>query len=120
MNLWEETKRALNEHNCSWDDVEWVGCYNFEIPKEDCPKLFDKEYDSGYGAPEVAEDLMIVGKDFYMTRGEYDGAEWWEFHMMPVRPNKVRKVRGVISTNGWNDLESFTYKGRGKKKEEDK
>lgn len=121
MNLWEETNEVLDEHGYSWDDVEWIGCYDFEIPKEDCSKLFDKEYDSGWGCAEVAEDLLVVGKDFYMTRGEYDGSEWWEFHKMPARPNKVKKVRGVINrSSGWNDLESFTYKGRGKKKEEDK
>ncbi|MDU0406154.1 hypothetical protein ML8HA_01956 [Lactococcus lactis] len=34
-------------------------------------------YDSGYGGQEIAYNLMIKGNGFIMTRGEYDGSEWW-------------------------------------------
>ena len=34
----------------------------------------------GYGASAIATDLIVYFKDnTYMTRGEYDGSEWWEY-----------------------------------------
>ena len=39
--------------------------------------------DSGYGSAEIREDLVIVGKDWWLERDEYDGSEWWAFHTMP-------------------------------------
>lgn len=43
-------------------------------------ELADDEYDSSYGSPEVATDLIIRFSDGkHMWREEYDGSEWWGY-----------------------------------------
>ena len=41
------------------------------------------EYNDGYGIEEINTDLILVGKDFWLERHEYDGSEWWEYKSMP-------------------------------------
>ena len=82
-NLWEETNRALKAKGKSFDDVVAICGNDFQITKENFEKYSKIEYDNGYGSPQVAEDLLIIGDDFWIERHEYDGAEWWEFKDMP-------------------------------------
>ena len=82
-NLQKETLKILSENGKTWDDVVGVCCDDFQITKEQFWKLSNREYDNGYGGAEVAQDLMIVGADFWLERHEYDGAEWWEYKQMP-------------------------------------
>ena len=55
---------------------------------EEFAKLANKKYDNGYGGNEVPLDLIVVGKDWWLERHEYDGAEWWEFKKLPVKPKQ--------------------------------
>lgn len=107
-NLWKETIEALKVRHKTWDDVEWVGTRKIVIPKT----VFEKaaralNYDSGFGAQVVVEDLLIVGKDWFMERHEYDGAESWHFKEHPKKPEAVFdkpecKLEGKY---GWVDFE---------------
>lgn len=83
MNLKEETLEVLYNHGKRKEDVKFVRGYYFQISLEQFWNLADTEYDSSYGAPEIATDLTLIGEDFWMERGEYDGSEWWDFHTMP-------------------------------------
>ena len=40
-------------------------------------------YNDGYGLEEINTKLILVGKDFWLERGTYDGSEWWEYKSMP-------------------------------------
>ena len=93
-NLLEETLTVMEEAGVTPDDVRWVGARTFghtdwanfaEVAK-------DTEYDPGYGSQEIADDLTIVGDDWWMTRSEYDGGEWWCFHRKPERPAQERVI----------------------------
>lgn len=54
------------------------------------------KYDAGYGGQKVEATLKIVFKDgSWMERGEYDGAEWWEFRACPVRQEVVYDFKKV-------------------------
>lgn len=33
--------------------------------------------------------LIVVGKDFWLERHEYDGSEWWEFKSIPMEPEET-------------------------------
>lgn len=102
INLLKETIECLNENGKQTSDVLWVG-RNYYIYKTDesfcykstwddfCLKA-NFEYDNGYGGAEIPMDLVIVGKDFWLERGEYDGSEWWEFKTMPVEPEETREL----------------------------
>ena len=85
-NLLKETKEILKANGLKMTDVEWIGTAsgkNF-IPLKDFEREANREYDSGFGSNEVARDLVIVGKDWWLERGEYDGSEWWEFKRIPT------------------------------------
>ena len=79
-------------HQCTW--VE------FQV-------LADVEYDDGYGAQEVASDLIIVFSDgSKMLRREYDGLEWWEYSAPFKAPAEAKPIKGlVVDTQvGWCTL----------------
>ena len=85
INLKDETLEILNKYGKTWDDVEWVGSvnWNLTVDKNQFLILADREYNNGYGGNEVSPDLVVVGKDFWLERHEYDGSEWWEYKSMP-------------------------------------
>ena len=62
--------------------VEYKGYFSFDKFKE----IADFEYDDGYGGAEIP-DVRIVGSNWWLERGEYDGSEWWEFKTIPQKPN---------------------------------
>ena len=84
-NLLKETKEILERHGKTFDDILFVG------DKSDHSKMTVKEflehanfeYDDGYGLEEINTELILVGKDFWLERHEYDGSEWWEYKSMP-------------------------------------
>lgn len=109
-NLWIETICDLEYHGKTFDDVLWIGCPGFKISKEDFKRLSNVEYDSGYGAPEVAEDLLIVGDGWWMERGDYDGAEWWNWKEPPKEPEETRVVSSLVCGDlavGWSNLQEI-------------
>lgn len=107
MNLLQETMHALGVYKKTPSDVLWVGIKNLPAigknlidllfgydevqemswPWRDFAKIADFEYDDGYGGQEIQKGLVIVGKDWWLERHEYDGSEWWEFKTLPERPN---------------------------------
>ena len=89
-NLYEETRQMLEIHKKTFDDVEWIGIKSLAVFNkgkfiEEMKKI---DYDSGYGSAEINSDLMLVGDDWWLERGEYDGAEWWKFQTVPTKPKK--------------------------------
>ena len=87
VNLKAETLEFLANHGKTPDDIRWIG-NGVEIPIDEFWRVADRVYDNGYGCAEVCY-IYIVGDDWWMERGEYDGAEWWEFKTMPKKPTIV-------------------------------
>ena len=88
-NLWSETIEVLKENGKTWRDVEFV-CfdgedYHCEIGNFETIAR-NTNYDNGYGSIKISGILKVVGKDWWLERGEYDGSEWWEYKTMPIRP----------------------------------
>lgn len=87
MNLFAETLEKLKENGKTFNDVLWCGSYECSMTPEEFKKIAElTEYDEGYGGQEVANDLIVVGADFWLERHEYDGSEWWEYKEYPVKP----------------------------------
>lgn len=83
-NLWNETIRVLNDNKLSWDDVLYVACSDFLITKENFEEIAKvTNYDDGFGGTDVAEDLVIIGDNWWLSREEYDGSEWWRYNEKP-------------------------------------
>ena len=77
-------------------DIKWVGTRDFYIDVQNFFECSNVTYDDGYGGVEVAEDLIVVGDDWYLERASYDGAEWWEFKKIPTLPERHETVRTLI------------------------
>ena len=104
INLLNETKEMLVSHGKWCEDVEfvvgfssstegylrWSSHSNDELVRttwEEFAAKANKNYDNSFGGTEVLEVTMIVGKDFWLERHEYDGSEWWEYKELPKAEN---------------------------------
>lgn len=83
MNLLTETTSVLKTYGKSLNDIIAVQGSDFAITVEDFIKLADVTYNDGYGSPEVAEDLLVIGDGWWLERATYDGSEWWEYKEYP-------------------------------------
>lgn len=111
-NLWEETINKLKDLGNTFDDVLAIYGNDFQITKENFKEVAQQtNYYDGYGAPEIATDLTILGKDFIMTRGDYDGLEWWEYIVIPDISSLNKKILTIkalkTSRIGWEDLKEI-------------
>ena len=106
-NLLKETIEILTSKGKTVEDVRWVGIcdpdYLASIRPSPTAQPFgswgefarfaDFEYDAGYGGANVNTELVIVGDDWWLERGEYDGSEWWQFKTMPKPPAERLQLR---------------------------
>ena len=102
-NLKKETIDVLRRHNKKIKDIKWIGCSLFKIPINEFFELANKNYDSGYGHAEVAQDLFIVGEDWWLERREYDGSEWWQYNILPIEPNHLQSVPTLFPEDETDD-----------------
>ncbi len=98
-NLLKETLDTLKALKLKETDVVWVGSKDgeFAVSWEKFKKIANVEYDSDFGGPEVAIDLVVVGKDWWLERAEYDGQEWWEFKKQPQQQKNPKPFNRVVS-----------------------
>ena len=109
MNLLIETAQMMSAHRKTANDISWIGGKDFYIDTEDF-FLFAKnaDYDSGYGSAEVATDLVVVFKDgSWLSRGEYDGSEFWRYNHVPQKPRE--KFHGEIkfAASQFEEIEEY-------------
>ncbi len=107
-NLKESTLKAIKENGKTIDDIKWVGCYSYKIPIDKFWKMANREFDSGFGGVEVAEDLIVVGENWWLERREYDGAEWWEYKERPEEP-ELTIVPETLFPKDINYVKTFLY-----------
>lgn len=87
MNLRTETLDTLKAHDKTIEDIRFICSGGVNIPIDAFFMMADRTYNNGYGGAEVDMGLQIVGDDWWLERGEYDGSEWWEFKTMPKKPD---------------------------------
>lgn len=97
INLLDETEEVLQDNGKTWDDVKWIGTIEgtHSIGKDDFVRLANFFYHEGYGWAEVLTNLVIVGDDWWLERGEYDGSEWWRFQTRPQLAAKVEQLTAL-------------------------
>jgi hypothetical protein len=47
------------------------------------------DYDDGYGMQELY-GVIVFNDHSWLTRGEYDGSEWWQKHVEPQEENYIK------------------------------
>ena len=58
---------------------------------EDLQKFYaslDFDYDNGYGGQELFGTVWLEDGT-WLSRGEYDGSEWWEHNKLPKIPDEL-------------------------------
>jgi hypothetical protein len=48
----------------------------------------DFDYDNGYGGQELYGTVWLTDGN-WLTRGEYDGKEWWDYNSLPEIPKEL-------------------------------
>jgi hypothetical protein len=48
-------------------------------------EMLDFDYHDGYGTQNLFGTVWLT-EGRWLTRGEYDGSEWWDFHSYPPIP----------------------------------
>ena len=112
MNLLKETQAAIKSSGHRPKDIIFIGSEEtgHQCTWEEFQVLADQEYDAGYGAQEVARDLVIVFSDgSKMWRHEYDGSENWEYSKPFERPDKSLPIHCLFGTY-WPTLEELQKK----------
>lgn len=97
-NLLKETKKVLKEFNKSIDDIIWIGSENNYIDIEKFFEIADTEYTKDYYEHQVACNMFIVGKDWWLERHEFDGDEWWEYKSVPTKPKNKIELKALTRT----------------------
>lgn len=110
-NLLFETRDVLEEHGKTFEDVKWIGNKNFYVDIDKFMELANTKYNSNYGCEKVANDLMIVGSNWWLERAEYDGAEWWEFKQMPKKPKKELELKALTCDQAKKNNPNKYYSG---------
>jgi len=84
-NLLQETLETLRDNGKTSSDVIWVGSGDGTkaITWDLFAEFANVGYDSGCGGHEINGGLVVVGDDWWLERGEYDGSEWWDFKERP-------------------------------------
>lgn len=85
INFKEETINAIINNGKSIEDVMFVRTDRAQCTFNEFLILIDNyEYNNGFGREYINLSLVIVGRDWWLERHEYDGSEWWEFKQMPT------------------------------------
>lgn len=114
-NLLHCTKSTLEAFGKTPADVKWVGSGDgkYAIAWDEFEKISDVEYDGGYGGQEIVSDLVVVGDGWWLSRGEYDGSEWWMFNTSPALQETTQPFTLVKDPRGssWTTIEEAHQPG---------
>ena len=108
-NLLQETIGAIQDSGHTIEDIIFIGSRNgeYSMTWDEFINVANVEYDAGYGSSEVATDLIVKFSDsIYMTRGEYDGSEWWEYNK-PVPDYPVGKPIKKLTGGMWDSVKEL-------------
>lgn len=111
MNLLWETAGILNELEYSTNDIAFIGSRDgkYSCSWNEFKILANKNYDNGFGAPEVATDLIILFKNnSWIERDSYDGSEWWKYVARFRSLDKTLPIKRLFAVEaGWETIEDI-------------
>lgn len=113
INLLKETLEAIESSGHNVNEIVFIGSEEtgHECSWEEFCELANIEYDEGFGAAEVAQDLVVVFSDGQkLWRSEYDGSEWWEHSKPFIRPETAFPIKSVVVPKnriGWMKLDEI-------------
>ena len=122
MNFLEETLDVIKSIGKEEQDVLFIGTKGgkHRVDIAGFKKIANFEYDGGFGAAEIPQDLVVYFKDkTHLERAEYDGSEWWEYRGKLSLAEKYNKI-SAIPLNSWATYEDGICKcGKAKNQYDD-
>ena len=109
-NLLKETEEVLDRMNASFDDVIFIGSSDgaYSCSDDEFKVLANIEYDAGFGGQTIAKDLVIELSDGrVLSRGEYDGSEWWDFTTPIPKFSETLTITSLQSDSSWMSLDDI-------------
>lgn len=118
VNAVKEILNVLKDHAKSEKNISWVGSSDGKLAMswDDFKENFANiEYDDGFGAQKIAEDLVVVLDDqSWLERYEYDGSEGWSFKQLPQQLVSARSYDIIdchsVNEVGWETLADLNGK----------
>ena len=124
MTLLEAIEICLNENGRTFEDVLWIGCKEFYVDKENfkqlAAKVNDKSAESWNPAYQIPVDLMLVGKDFIITRDPSEPEALDErpkclqqlrmYQILP-RPTEQKELKTLLSSEITHKVYEDRYDG---------
>lgn len=90
---YRKVKCAMVTTDDVWGEKELTDDDVFKLPEGYTDEQYqaflsklDFEYDDGYGG-QVVFGTIWMDDGTWLTRGEYDGSEWWQVHKSPAIPD---------------------------------
>ena len=108
-NLLKETIDNMALNGKTVEDIIYIGSSetNHACTWAEFSVLANVEYHDGFGAQEVARDLIIAFSDgTRMQRGEYDGSEWWDYVPLFKAPAETQPIRKIVG-GMWATLDAI-------------
>lgn len=102
MNAKKEFLGHIKDRKILCANISYRNCWNFQGPMKDfnLPVGYTQEqydefvsslnfkYDAGYGGQELFGTIWYTDGT-WSDRGEYDGSEWWNYHICPNIPENL-------------------------------
>ena len=112
MNFLNETNDCIKDSGHSIEDIIFIGSSDGEYGCDwnQFESIANFEYDDGFGSQKIPTDLIIVFSDnSTMWRGEYDGAEAWEYSKLFKMPAEFKKLNSLICPEkvGWYSIKEI-------------
>lgn len=87
---------VLKKHNKSIDSIQWVGCKDFQIVKDDFLSYIQKKEYNEFDL-DLPYDLLLVGKGFWIELS--DSGDTFVYKCLPKRPANTINLRYFSTSN---------------------
>ncbi len=87
-------KCAIINNGSIWNEDEKSFILKLNYTESDYEKFLneiDFDYNSGYGGQELFGTVWL-DDNTWLSRGEYDGSEWWVHNILPIIPEKCLSI----------------------------
>lgn len=87
---------VLKKHNKSIDSIQWVGCKDFQIVKDDFLSYIQKKEYNEFDL-DLPYDLLLVGENFWIELS--DNGDTFVYKYLPKRPSNTINLRYFSTSN---------------------
>ena len=96
MTIYSYLITILKNYNKSIDNIQWVGCKDFQIVKDDFLSYIQKKEYNEFDL-DLPYDLLLVGENFWIELS--DNGDTFVYKCLPKRPAKTINLRYFSTSN---------------------